>query len=434
MKSSKPFSIKRRLTLSVIAFSFVLIAVSLILNVYSAKHEVEEVYDARLGQSAKLLLVTTAFEPNEKTFVKHQKIFQSWMSDIKKDSPGDDDVPTAYGHPYEEKMLFQIYDDGKLLWSSKPNIGAFEHDKNYSGYGNVVENGSQWRYFQLHMPKKANSSEYVIVAEKQSIRKEMVEEMALSNAIPQLLIIPCLVILIIWLINKNFKPVKELKLAIAQRSANKLDHIYVSNQTVELSPLVDALNDLLSQLEQAWQREKRFTRMAAHELKTPLTILRLNAENAIHSKSQDELAKDLNNILKGIDRTDRLLHQLLMLAKVESLTDIEKQDVDISNVIRQIVADLAPLALRNSQDIGFDGNSISIDGDETLLTILFSNLIDNAIRYSGDRSQINVEVVDMESLIEVRISDNGADISAEARENYSTISIEPTQRKGMVQG
>ncbi|MCL9781985.1 ATP-binding protein [Vibrio sp. S4M6] len=420
MKNNKPFSIKRRLTLSVIAFSFVLIATSLLLNIYSAKHEVEEVYDARLGQSAKLLLISIAFEPSDKTFAKHQKVFESWMRDLKKVSPGDDDTPTSYGHPYEESMLFQFYHDGKLLWSSNPSVGAFDHDKKYSGYGNVVKNGVKWRYFQLPMPDKGAASskypEYVIVAEKQSIRQEMVDEMTMSNAIPQLLIIPCLVILIILLINKNFKPVKELKLAIAQRSANKLDHIYVANQTVELSPLVEALNELLSQLDLAWQREKRFTRMAAHELKTPLTILRLNAENAINSQSQDELASDLNNILKGIDRTDRLLHQLLTLAKVESLTEIDKQQVDISATIRRIVADLAPLALRNNQEIEFEGDKNVVDGDETLLSILFSNLIDNAIRYSGQNSHIGVHVVESVKWIEVHVFDNGEDISDEARE------------------
>ena len=147
----------------------------------------------------------------------------------------------------------------------------------------------------------------MIVAEKVSIRKEMIDEIALSTAFPQLVLIPCLVILMIWLIELNFRPIAELKAAIAVRSVHKLNRIYVDKQTIELSPLINAINDLLTQLEQAWLREKRFTRMAAHEIKTPLTVLRLNAENALSSQSPEQLEQNLDNILKGIDRTDRLL-------------------------------------------------------------------------------------------------------------------------------
>lgn len=88
---------------------------------------------------------------------------------------------------------------------------------------------------------------------------------------------------------------------------------------------METLNQLLNELEQAWQREKRFTRMAAHELKTPLTVLRVNAENALRSTNQEQLKQDLERIFKGIERTDRLIHQLLMLAKVESTQTLRKQ-------------------------------------------------------------------------------------------------------------
>lgn len=416
MKNNKRFSIKHRLIFSVILMSFLLIATSLYFNFRSAQHEVEEVYDARLGQSAKLLLITIAFEPNDKTFAKHQKLFDSWMKDIHHLSPGNDDGPNSYGHPYERNMLFQFYRDGKLLWSSNPDIGAFAHDKNYSGYGYIEAEGVKWRFFQLPMPNKKRYPEYVVVAEKQSIRQEMVDDMGLSTALPQLVMIPCLILLVIFLINKNFKPINDLKLAIAQRSANKLDRIYVANQTVELFPLVDALNELLNQLEQAWQREKRFTRMAAHELKTPLTILRLNAENALGSESEAQLHQDLDNILKGIDRTDRLLHQLLTLAKVESMTDLARERVSVSEVLKRCIADLAPLALRNQQELGFAGEGGQVHGDAILLSILFSNLIDNAIRYSGHKSTIEVDSWQEDQHWVVTVSDDGEDLTDEARE------------------
>lgn len=135
--------------------------------------------------------------------------------------------------------------------------------------------------------------------------------------------------------------------------------------------MVETLNQLLNELEQAWQREKRFTRMAAHELKTPLTVLRVNAENALRSTNQEQLKQDLERIFKGIERTDRLIHQLLMLAKVESTQTLRKQPVELANVIKQVIADLAPIAFKQDQQLSFHGESSRLWGDELLLGILF---------------------------------------------------------------
>ncbi|NAX29507.1 two-component sensor histidine kinase, partial [Vibrio sp. V37_P2S8PM304] len=291
-------------------------------------------------------------------------------------------------------------------------VGPLSPAPTFAGFGNRDIEGEQWRFFQLH----ATADEYVVVAEKHSIRQEMIDEIALSTALPQLILIPALMALLIFLIDKNFRPISELRSAIAQRSAHKLDRIYVANQTLELSPLVDTLNELLEQLEQAWQREKRFTRMAAHELKTPLTILRLNAENAINSETRHQLEQDLDNILKGIDRTDRMLHQLLTLAKVESITNVHKQPCELKTLLQSVVADLAPLALRHHQTLSLEGDNVTIDGDEVLLGILFRNLVDNAIRYSGDHSVIDVVIKQHADGIDVTVSDNGANLSDETRD------------------
>lgn len=393
-----------------------LLLVSLYFSFASARHEVEEVYDARLGQSAKLLLMTTSVSSDEFTQANHRKQFERWMENIQSLSEADSDIATAFGHPYEQNIIFQFYRDQTMLWSSDKTLPPFAKDPLYSGFGDINVNNNVWRFFQLAQPDEKSLTEYVIVAEKQSIRKEVIDDITLSTALPQLILIPSLLVVMILLIDRHFRPISELKLAIEQRSVHNLDRITVSNQTVELSPLVDALNTLLALLEKAWQREKRFTHMAAHELKTPLTILRLNAENALNSKNQMQLEQDLGNILKGIDRTDRLIHQLLMLAKVESIMVLEKNSVDVSEVVKQAIADLVPLALRNHQQLSFEGESYFLEGDEFLLEILFRNLIDNAIRYSGENSRIEVSVMRRDDYLEIIISDSGDDISNEVRD------------------
>ncbi|KFK62273.1 histidine kinase, partial [Vibrio vulnificus] len=161
-------------------------------------------------------------------------------------------------------------------------------------------NGERWRIFQLSSPPDTGHSEWIVEAENHRTRNEIISEIALSTALPQLILLPALLVLPLWLIDKNLHPIEELRTAISLRSFSKPDRINVEHPTLELDPLVDTLNQLLNELEQAWQREKRFTRTAAHELKTPLTILRLNAENALASESPQQLSHDLNKIPKGI--------------------------------------------------------------------------------------------------------------------------------------
>ncbi|KOE82107.1 histidine kinase [Vibrio alginolyticus] len=417
MKNKNGYSIKKRLTVSVVMLSSLLILISLYFSYSAAQYEINEVYDARLGQSAKLLLLGMPVDDGERSMAESQQVFDTWMQRISQQSQakGHDD-PTTFGHPYEKKILFQFYRNGLLIWGSNPEVGKIPHNPAYVGFGDVTLNGESWRFFQLPLPENYHTTpEYVIVAEKQVIRQEMSHELALSTALPQLILIPCLAGIMVILIGIHFEPISELKRAITQRSVNKLDSIYVANPTVELSPLVTALNELLSQLDQAWQREKRFTRMAAHELKTPLTVLRLNAENALNSQNEEQLKNDLNNILRGIERTDRLIQQLLMLAKVESQHP-QFSSLDLRKLLQNVIAQLVPITLKQKQEISLQAIDVQIRGDETLLTVLFSNLIDNAIRYSGEGSEIHVVISDSGDYIEVRIADNGPEIDTETRE------------------
>lgn len=429
MKNKRLFSIKRRLTLTSVLLSTGLMLISLYFSYTNAKHEVAEVYDARLGQSAKLLLMATSVSGKALAAQDQRKHFDQWMENIQRLSKANDDVATLFGHPYEQYFLFQFYRDGKLLFSSDAHLPPLSSDKEAMGFFDINLNGERWRYFQLSQPEGYND-EYVLVAEKQSIRDEAVNEIASSTALPQLILIFCLIVVLIVLIERSFQPIQSLQSAIAIRSVHKLDRIYVEEPTVELSPLVETLNQLLSELEQAWEREKRFTRMAAHELKTPLTVLRLNAENALRSTNPEQLKHDLDRILKGIERTVRLIHQLLMLAKVESTQTLAKQPVDLAHVIKQVIADLAPIAFKQDQQLSFSGESPRLWGDELLLGILFKNLLDNAIRYSGHASQIEVQLSYHDDEIEVQVSDTGVPIDDLTREKMFENFYRANSQKG----
>lgn len=391
-----------------------LLLVSLFFSFLSAKHEVEEVYDARLGQSAKLMLLTRSLSDEEDTFENYRALFEEWMNSIELlvKTEGHHKA-TTFGHPYEKNIVFQFYRDNKMLWSSSPNLPALSSSFDSNGYADVKKEGIQWRIFQLSLPQTTSPNEWVVVAEKQKIRQEIIHEIALSTLVAQLLLLPTLLFLLFWLIDKYFRPIKALRTAITQRNVHCLDRIHVADSTVELAPLVDALNSLLSELELAWQREKRFTRAAAHELKTPLTILRLNVENALKSNDPEQLRGDLQNILQGIDRTDRLIHQLLTLAKVDSLSEYVFEKIELMPLLQTVIADLAPLALKHHQDISLSASPVPLFGDRILLEVLFRNLVDNSIRYSGEHSEIQVSVTQDRNGLKVSVSDTGPEIPPE---------------------
>ncbi|EMN6208938.1 sensor histidine kinase N-terminal domain-containing protein [Vibrio vulnificus] len=415
MKSSQPFSIKRRLTLSVSLLSCFLLIMTMYFSYSSAQHEVGEVYDARLGQTAKLMLMAWSIAPEKDSLQQHQQQFEQWRTNLRRLAREDDDEGTAFGHPYEQNLVLQFFRHGDLIWSSDSSLTALGSEKQKNGFRDTQMNGERWRIFQLSSPPDSGHSEWIVVAENHRIRNEIISEIALSTALPQLILLPALLVLLLWLIDKHFHPIEELRTAISHRSVSKLDRINVEHPTLELDPLVDTLNQLLNELEQAWQREKRFTRTAAHELKTPLTILRLNAENALASESPQQLSHDLNNILKSIDRTDRLIHQLLTLAKVDNASDLACDSVELDKLLQSVMADMALLALKQQQELSLQSEEVSLQGDKTLLEALFRNLLDNAIRYSGAQSEIDISVVETHQYVDVLVADNGSAIDEASR-------------------
>ena len=415
-------SIKKRLITLTVAAATVLIAISWSLIFAESKHEIDEIFDARLGQSAKLLALSA---PQLLKMPPEQmaQFYDDWYQGISNHSHSNvsDDDPTPYGHPYEQKLMFQLFDtQGNVLLRSP---SAPEHPLSTPdniGYHPMTFDDQRWQSFQIRLPFHDNNQDaaFLVVAEKQAIRDELIDEIAFSTGIPQLLLIPCLALAIILLVNYVMKPVGELQQALSQRTINKLHAIRVSQPTVELKPLIDQLNYLLSELDKAWVREKRFTHTAAHELKTPLAVLRLNAENALSSENPAELQNDLSHILKGIDRTDRLIQQLLMLARVESGNSFSFKPLDLMACLRDVIASLAPFALRQEQNLSLDGpTSLTVEANLPLLRSLFSNLIDNAIRYAGGHADINIRVQTQgEDQIQIRVCDSGQPIPEAIRE------------------
>lgn len=419
MKKNKLISIKKKLIVSIISITTLLILISWVFIAGKTKHEVKEVYDARLSQSAKILALTM---PNILMTSSNERdlLYEQWFKTMQDMANGGDEE-TNLGHPYEENLIVQFY-KGKHLIFKSPNAPKKKLMVNYaSGFGELEIADEKWRFFQLKIPNPKHSDLYILLAEKQSVRNEVITEIALSTSIPQLLLIPALFVVTLILVNKFLQPVTQLQRAVALRNINHLEPLVIEQPTLELNPLVEQLNYLLEQLNSAWEREKRFTRTAAHELKTPLAILRLNAENALSTNNIAEQRSDLNNIIIGIDRTNRLIQQLLIHSRIEANHNVEYTNINLTTLLREVITQLIPLALQQKQTVSLEPiEEYNLEGNAILLSILFTNLIDNAIRYSGIKSKISITMKKNEDVnneyIDILITDNGERILDNVRE------------------
>lgn len=423
MKNKKLISIKKKLIVGIISATSLLILISWVFIVGETKHEIKEVYDARLSQSAKILALTMPNIVNTSS-TERDALYEQWFKAMQKMANSDDEE-TSLGHPYEENFIVQFYKGNHLIFKS-PNAPKDElMSNNAPGFGELEIENEKWRFFQLNIPNQEYSDLYILLAEKQSIRNEVITEIALSTSLPQLLLIPALFIVTLGLVNKFLKPITELQNAVALRNINYLEPLVIDQPTLELNPLVKQLNYLLEQLNSAWEREKRFTRTAAHELKTPLAILRLNAENALRTDDIVEQRSDLNNIISGINRTDRLIQQLLIHSRIEAGHTLEKTSINLTTLLRDVIAQLIPLALQQKQTVSLEPiEDYYLTGNATLLAILFTNLVDNAIRYSGFKSNITITMkipnnkdnINNNNEIHVYIIDDGEKIRDNVRE------------------
>jgi len=188
-------------------------------------------------------------------------------------------------------------------------------------------------------------------------------------------------------VRRALAPVRELTGELQARHADDLRPVVAAHAPDELQPMVAAMNGLLARIETTLERERRFTADAAHELRTPLAVLRAQwdvLKRATGDAEREQAAARLN---AGIDRKDRLVTQLLALSRPETLP--RTQPVDWPPIVEQVVSDVLPLAERRRIELvcewPADGAApLPLQGDADLLTVLLRNLLDNAVRYADE--------------------------------------------------
>jgi two-component system OmpR family sensor kinase len=253
--------------------------------------------------------------------------------------------------------------------------------------------------------KTLASGERIAVAQETGLRNEIARDSALRTVMPFLILVPILFLVVADLIRKMFRPITTLSAEIDQRSEQELHPFTPERLPVEVRPFVIAINRLLGRVSRSMDIQRRFVADAAHELRSPLTALSLQAEAA-----RERLA----TLRRGIERGRALMDQLLTLARAQSTVAALSNQVSVQQVFRRALESLIPLAEAKNIDIGVESElDPMVLTDETDLVTIVKNLLDNAIRYTppGGRIDLAVEVTDHHVILQVR--DTGAGISAE---------------------
>ena len=244
-------------------------------------------------------------------------------------------------------------------------------------------------YIWVRVPLPDAPAALVQVAETRSKRSVLATEIIKGVMLPQFVILP-LAVLLVWLaLVRGIKPLHQLEERIRARKSDDLSPLDHKAVPMEVAPLVDSVNDLLTRLQDSLATQKRFLADAAHQLKTPLAGLRMQADLAQREgTSTEELKRSLQQIGRSSIRATHTVNQLLALARAEgSGAALARQPCDLAKLTIEVVRDSVPRALDKRIDLGYDGaqpgeSGVWVDGNPTLLKELVRNLVDNAIHYT----------------------------------------------------
>ncbi len=414
MNATRWFSLRRRLLVVLLGGVAVCWLAALAWTSVDAHHEVDELFDAQLAQSAQVLLALGSHDAD----------------DIKE---LEDDLDR-----HQRKLMFQIWDrHGRLLLRSPnaPNTPLTDQD----GFSDAGGPQGHWRYFgqwsrQRHDPVR------VLVAESHEVRDELIAHIVMRMLAPGIV---GLILLGFWVwiaIRRGLLPLDTVTRQVGDCAPERLHAVVPESAPEEIRPLVEALNDLFLRVERAIDNERRFTADAAHELRTPLAALAAQIQVAARARNDAERNHALEFLTTGMARTSRLVDQLLTLARLEpELAAAPAVGVGLDSLAQEVCADHGPQALAKDIALELDAEPVTIAADEDLLRILLRNLIDNAIRYTpaGGRVAVTVAVAGAGASGKARltVSDSGPGIPPAERsrvfERFARLAGQETDGSGL---
>jgi len=328
----------------------------------------------------------------------------------------------AHRVPSPGYFAFQIWQKEQLVFRSEnapETVMTEQGQRVMDGFAMANFLGQRWRTFSLVDNKNGH---IVITAQPLQARFILAEDIILTAVTPMIIAIILLSFFIYIIVSQGLKPLTLLRGELSTRSANDLSKLKFTAKHSELTAVIDTLNQLFDRLEGTFQREKHFASDAAHELKTPLSVLKLNVHNlTAELASQPQPPESLNPLNDSVERMSHLIDQLLMLNRVspEFFTG-ETKALDLKPLIQKTISDLYSQISQKKQVIALESESISLFAHPFALQLLLINLITNASKYTPEEGMIKVTshqfIYQATKQIIIEVHDSGSGIDSEEYE------------------
>lgn len=413
------FSIKEFLAISLLGLVSVAIVVLGIANYFEIKHQTETMFKMQMVNDAtsidallSIAITNTSqqqlsdlLQANTVQILKNmQKVFQVRVVKL-------DDV-------YTNAFAFQVYDQQNkqmILRSnnapSTPLLKKIEGSAFNEIQVQTFDNHTViWNTFSI----KSELTHYLIIVMVRSEFKNQTFLTIFRSTLWDLVALYVfLLIAILFILQVALKPLANISRAIAEKNPRKLEPIAIKTAPPEVIPLLNQLNILFRKFNEVLAKEKRFAGDAAHELKTPLSVIKMQAELALASDDTEVIKQKIRYIMDGSERYTHIIEQLLILSRLEPQQDLpDKTNINLNRIAELQLAELAPKALAKNIDLVLMSSKEKpmIEGSSPLLNVLFRNLIDNAIRYTPENGKVTIYSYVGADKITFEVVDNGVGV------------------------
>jgi len=318
------------------------------------------------------------------------------------------EVPPDQG---DTDFVIQIWDlFGARVYLSRPGLPLI--NQTVLGYADLSVRGQTWRAYGLQ-----TADGVIQIAQPIQVRERLARAAALRVVVPLLLLLPLMIAFVAWIVRRGLLPLRDVTAEVQRRDARSLTPLVTDNLPEEIAPLAAELNRLLARLQEAFAVQRAFIADAAHELRSPLTVLRLQLQ--LLDRAPDDAARRAarDSLGAAVERAIHLVEQLLTLARSdpgEATGDFEL--IDLSAAAAQALADTHALAAARRIDLSLEHTeAVPVRGDREALRTLARNLVDNAVRYTppGGSVRVRCRTADAETTLEV--IDTGPGIAAADR-------------------
>jgi two-component system sensor histidine kinase QseC len=371
-------SLQRRLLLYLLICAPLVWAAGLAITIHRARHEINELYDTEIIHLARQVQATL---PDASL-----RVGALLPPMPKKSMAGEADLRT-----------FAI-----AVWNARGQLAAADREgvqipyiPDAVGFTAEAIEGEPWRVYYL---QSFDGTWLVAAGQRMLERSELVWDLTVSQAVPWVLVLPVLLAAMAWAVRRALAPLHHLSAELGGRKADDLRPLKVVDAPSELRPLVAAMNGLFGRIDAVLAGERRFTADAAHELRTPLAALRAQWDVLRRARGAEERRSAEAKVDAGLARMDRLVTQMLALARVESVQLLPQVEaVDWSVLVEQVMSDCFPLAENRNIELACEwplntSPPWPLQGSRALMTVLLRNLLDNGVRYAPEGGTVTLRI------------------------------------------